>query len=131
SAEICPQRGHIRLVFRGGTATKYPPRQALLYSSWRRNSPQPWSKIALFRPDFARTLRPGASAQPFAEMLMLRTCKSSTAIIAWFLLIVFDALCRKSARTFAMRAWIRWTRVFAFTQFLEPLTLRAMRRWYL
>ena len=58
---------------------------------------------------------------------MLRTCKSSTAIIAWFLLIVLDALCRKSERAFAMRAWMRCTRAFALFQFDEPLTVRAMR----
>jgi MFS family permease len=41
SAETCPQQGHVRLVLRGSMATTIPPRQLCLYSSWRRNSPQP------------------------------------------------------------------------------------------
>src|SRR6204780_4185441 len=69
SFDTWPQHGHVRLVFLGSTATKYPPRHAVLYSSWRRNLPQPWSRIDLLRPDFARTLRPGASTVPFASLL--------------------------------------------------------------
>lgn len=69
SAAIWPQHGYVRLVLTAETATKKPPRHAVLYSSWRRNSPHPWLRIALLSPDFARTLRPGASEVPAADRL--------------------------------------------------------------
>ncbi|EIQ29080.1 hypothetical protein SFK404_2048 [Shigella flexneri K-404] len=39
-----------------------------------------------FKPDFARTLRPGWLTVPAADFDMLLTFKSSMTIIAWFLL---------------------------------------------
>ena len=52
---------------RGGTATSQPPFQASLYSNCRLNSNHPWSRMALFRPDLARTFLPGASMLPAAD----------------------------------------------------------------
>ena len=48
----------------------------------------PDSNIERFKPDFARTLRPGWLAVPAADFDMLATLKSSMTIIAWFLLII-------------------------------------------
>jgi hypothetical protein len=62
--------------------------------------------MARFRPDLARTCVPGASMLPAADLLIWRTFKSSIHTIAWFLLIVVEALCRWSRRALTMRAWI-------------------------
>src|SRR5690606_39758241 len=77
SADTWPEAGHVRDVFCGGTTMRCPPAHASLYSSCRRNSNQPWSRMALFRPDLARTCFPGCSGGPAADLDMFRTCKTS------------------------------------------------------
>ncbi len=49
------------------------PLHASLYSSWRWNSAQPWSRIDVFKPLLARTFRPGRSAAP-AKRRIWRCC---------------------------------------------------------
>src|SRR6516165_2833188 len=89
SAATRPHSGQQRLVFPGGTATSNPPRQRILYSSWRRSSNGEASRIARFNPDFALTfLR--------ADLLMFFTCKPSTTTTAWFLLRLSEVSCTKS-----------------------------------
>ena len=56
------------------------PYHSVLYSSILRNSPQPWSRIALFKPDFALMFFPGFSFVPRADALMPFTPRSSTTI---------------------------------------------------
>jgi len=51
-ASTWTQHWQVRLVFAGGTATKYAPLQAGLHSSWRRNSAQPW-----YRGDYQKMAR--------------------------------------------------------------------------
>src|SRR5690625_3376005 len=80
----------------------------------------------LFRPDLARTFRPGCSVVPAADLDMFRTCKSSIHTIAWFWLIAVEVLCRKSGRALPMREGMRWTRVVASFQLLLNLMLRLM-----
>ena len=45
---------------------------------------------------------PGSSKIPLADLLILETFKSSSTIIAWFLLIAVDDLWRKSRLIFAI-----------------------------
>ena len=52
--------------------------------------------------------------------------KSSTTTIALMLQISLLVLCKKSWRTFAMRACMRCKRALDFFQFLLPLHLRLM-----
>ncbi len=80
-----------------------PPFQAILDSSWRRNSYQPCSRMDLFKPDLARTFLPSASAVPAADFDIFRTRKSSIPTIAWFLQTADEILCRKSRQALAMR----------------------------
>jgi hypothetical protein len=59
---------------------------------------------------------------------MLLTCKSSTTTTAWFLLMSFETLCRKS---FLMLATLvcNWVMcAFTFRQLFENFIFRAMRR---
>jgi len=55
-----------------------PPRQSCLYSNCRRNSPQPWSSIDLFNPDFVCDIFPGSSIEPFGRSTHFVIFKSST-----------------------------------------------------
>src|SRR5580692_7241807 len=82
----------------------------------------------LFRPDLARTFLPGFSALPLADRDIFFTCKSSIHTIAWFLLIVVVALCRKSRRQSPIRMWIRCTLLLAFCQFWLNWILRLSAR---
>ncbi|EHQ8142915.1 hypothetical protein FYK26_24605 (plasmid) [Escherichia albertii] len=50
------------------------------------------TSIEQFKPDFARTLRPGWLTVPAADFDMLLTFKSSMTIIAWALLMVVVTL---------------------------------------
>ena len=97
------------LVPFGGTGMNRPPDQSILYSSCRRNSLHPWSKIARLRiarlsPVFCFTFLPGCSTVPAADRDMLLTCRFSTTTIAWFLLMMVERLCSKSSRALPMRA---------------------------
>ena len=114
----------------GRSVRRILPHNAL-YSSWRRNSPQPWSRMALFKPAFCLTLRPGASTVPAADALMFLTRKSSIQMIACSRTIAVLALCKKSRRQWPMSRCTRDTLAFALCQFFENFTLRLMRRWYL
>ena len=49
-------------------------------SSRVTSRPQPWARMARFRPALARTFRPGASRVPLAERVMPLTFRSSTRI---------------------------------------------------
>ena len=46
-----------------------------------------WLQDRLINPDFCATRVPGSSTVPLAERDMLRTCKASSTMTAWFLLI--------------------------------------------
>ena len=92
------------LVPFGGTGMNRPPDQSILYSSCRRNSLHPWSKIARLSPVFCFTFLPGCSTVPAADRDMLLAGKFSTTTIAGFLLMMAERLCSKSSRALAMRA---------------------------
>src|SRR5690625_7939324 len=85
----------------------------------------------LFRPDLARTFRPGCSVVPAADLDMFRTCKSSIHTIAWFLLIAVEVMCRKSRRVLPIREGMSWTRAFGFFQFFLHLVLWLMASFVL
>src|SRR5690625_7611510 len=80
----------------------------------------------LFRPDLARTFRPGCSVVPAADLDMFRTCKSSIHTIAWFWLIAVEVLCRKSRRALPIREGMGGTRAVAFVRVLRNLLLRLV-----
>jgi hypothetical protein len=96
SLDTCSQHRQKRLVFGGGTGISNPPRHTVLHSNWRRNSYGLASKIERLSPDFARRFFPGLAFVPAADADMFLTCKSSTQTIAWFLLMLLEALCTKS-----------------------------------
>jgi hypothetical protein len=50
----------------------------------------------LFNPLFCFTFLPGLSIEPFADLLIFFTFKSSRTTTAWFLLIDSELLCKKS-----------------------------------
>ena len=103
------QDGHVQcLVFKLRSASRYPhelqvfelgyqrsitisrrPYFAVLYSSWRRNSPQPTSRMALFSPAFAAAplgrYFPGRAGSGFGlgRRVMFAAARSSTAITSW------------------------------------------------
>ena len=78
SADTWPQSEQVRLVFRGSTRTRRPPRPESLYSRKERNVPHPREKMERFSPDFCRTFRPGVSRVPRALQVMFRIFRSST-----------------------------------------------------
>jgi hypothetical protein len=63
-----------------------------------------------------------------ADWLMLLTCRSSITTTAWFLLMSFETLCRKSFLTLAILVCNLVIQAFAFRQFLLNFFFRAMRR---
>ena len=91
------------LVPFGGTGMNRPPDPSILYSSCRRNSLHPWSKIARLGPVFCFTFLPGCSTVPAADRDICLPAGFSTTTIAWFLLMMVERLCRKSSRALAMR----------------------------
>ena len=128
SAAVCWHSGHLRLVFCGGTDTSRPPLHFVLYANWRRNSNGRASRMARFSPDFWVTRFPGFAFLPLLEARRFLTCKSSTNTTAWFLLMSFEDLCRKSFLMLAILLCNRVTRRLAFFPLLENFFLRAMRR---
>lgn len=94
SALTQPHCGQVWLVWWGGTAMSIPPLHASLYSSCLRNSPQPWSRMLLFKPALARTFLPGLGMLPAADLDMFLICKFSMTTIAWFWLMALVAWCR-------------------------------------
>ena len=121
SADICPQSGHLRLVFCGATATSRPPRHCVLYSSWRRNSNGLASKIERFSPDFCATFF-------VADLLMFLTCRSSITTTTWFLLMSCEALCTKSFLTLATLVCNLVIPAFALRHLFENFFFFAKRR---
>lgn len=95
-------------------ATTERPAHSPLYRSWRVNSPQPASAIALDN-DGLRS--------------MFFTFRDSTQT-TWFSFISLrDALCRASRRQSAIFAWSRATFKRALARFFEPLAFLLKRRW--
>src|SRR6267143_4661015 len=86
------------------------------------------SRMERFSPDFWVTRFPGFAFLPLLEALMFLTCKSSTNTTAWFLLMSFEDLCRKSFLMLAILLCNLVIRAFALRQFLLNLILRVMRR---
>src|SRR5450759_3164107 len=77
SAAVYPQAWHRCDVYAALTCSTRP---GAFCSSRVTSTPQPWSRMARFRPAFGRTFVPGASTVPLAERVMLRTRRSSTRI---------------------------------------------------
>src|SRR5438105_13015673 len=92
SAAVCPHRGHLRLVFWGGTGTRRPPFHCVLYASWRRNSNGLASRIERLSRVFGPTLFPGFAFVPRAEADIFFTGRFATNTPAWCVLLWFDAL---------------------------------------
>src|SRR5262249_43234726 len=111
----CPQAEQ-RLALRDhwSRATRVRPYHAALYSSWRPNSPQPTSLMAL------------ASAWVRTNCL---TANASTQITWFSYSRRVVNLCRPSRRWSALRAWIRATFTRAFSRCFDPFCLRARLRW--
>ena len=128
SAAVCPHRGHLRLVFWGGTGTRRPPFHCVLYASWRRNSNGLASRIERLNPDFWPTLFPGFAFVPLAEADIFFTARSSTNTTAWFLLMSCEALCTKSFLIWAILLCNLVILAFAFFQLLDHFFLPASRR---
>jgi hypothetical protein len=67
SAASGPKHEHYRLLFRSETLITRPPSHPCLYSNWRLNSDQPWSRIERFNSVLARRSSPGPSRVPIAD----------------------------------------------------------------
>ena len=94
--------------------TTLRPAQSPLYCSWRTNSFQPASAIAL---------------DSFGLRIMFFTLRDSTQT-TWFSLISLRvALCKASCRQSAIFAWSRATFKRALARFFEPLAFLLNRRW--
>src|SRR5688572_24240861 len=91
-----PHVRQVRLVYAASTRIRRPPRQASLYSSCRRNSLQPWSRIARLRRLLALTLRPGLSTFPLADFDRLATRRSSSATTECSAAMRVDSWCSQS-----------------------------------
>ncbi len=98
----------------GSIATTERPAHSPLYASWRVNSPQPASAIAL---------------DSDGLRIMFFTLRDSTQT-TWFSFISLRvALCKSSIRQSAIFAWSRATFKRALARFFEPLTFLLNRRW--
>src|SRR6476659_9032143 len=129
-----PQEGHVQCrVDRLSSPSRYPhaeqdlelgyqrlitirSRPALwhLYSSWRRNSPQPQPEMA------------------FASLrlrTMFLTARSSITITSLPRTKRVLARCRKSRRASRTLRWARATFALALDRFTEPFRQRNRRRW--
>src|SRR5690348_7769030 len=111
----CPQAEQVlELGYQRSITIRWRPAFAALYSSCRRNSPQPQSEIALAS-DRLRT--------------MFFTARSSITITSWSRTSRAEARCRKSARAARTLRWARATLALALARFAEPVWQRASRRW--
>src|SRR5450759_3722090 len=77
SAAVYPQAWHPCDLY---AALTLPTRPGAFCPSRVTSTPQPFARMARFRPAFCRTFVPGASTVPLAERVMLRTRRSSTRI---------------------------------------------------
>ena len=114
-------------VLRGSTSTSVEPYHAVLYASWRRNTPQPRSRISRFRPALAHTLVPGAASVPRAERVIALTLSASIATMLCWVARRRESLCSASFRRRATRP--RRTPNIATVRALrlEPRHCRASR----
>ena len=115
SASRCPQAEQVLLLgYQRSITIRRRPARAALYWSWRRNSPQPQSDIALAS-DLLRT--------------MFFTARSSITMTSWSRTSRAEVRCRKSARDARTLRCARATLALALARFAEPCWQRARRRW--
>ncbi len=87
----------------------------------------PWDRIALFKPAFCATMRPGSVIVPFALAVMFDTRGRSTKITCLVLASSVVALCDASTRHAAIRRMYLRNLPSAFALFFDPFSLRSMR----
>src|SRR5664280_1534586 len=114
SAAVYPQAWHRCDVYAALTCSTRP---GACCSSRVTSTPQPWSRMARFRPAFGRTFvpgaSPGASMVPLAERVMWRTRRSSTRIRSRRRARSVDSFSTQSLRASARRVKARLARLHA------------------
>src|SRR3984957_18319492 len=122
----CPHAEHRWLVYAAGT---FSTRPGALPSSRRTSRPQPDREIPRFSPVLALTLRPGCSAVPFADRVMLLMFRSSTRITSKRRAMPVDVFSHQSLRRSVSRAFSRASAVLALARRADQRPARARRRW--